>query len=120
MALKASFGVWSTNMVVVKSGVVILFIFLVNSQPYLPSQIFLIFKKNCVTRKLRLYLRNFRVTQWQNHTSMSNNNVKEKENKKIRMDIIGVGFWAKYGHIPTLQSLKEDFCNRQSQLQDFS
>jgi len=51
---------------------------------------------------------------------MSNNNVKKKENKKIRVGIIGVGFWAKYGHIPTLQSLKEDFCNRQSQLQDFS
>ena len=29
--------------------------------------------------------------------------------KKIRVGIIGLGGWAKYGHIPALQSLKEDF-----------
>jgi predicted dehydrogenase len=28
-------------------------------------------------------------------------------NDKIRVGIIGAGDWAKYGHIPTLQTLKE-------------
>jgi predicted dehydrogenase len=28
---------------------------------------------------------------------------------KIRVGIIGAGGWAKYGHIPALQALKEDF-----------
>lgn len=31
------------------------------------------------------------------------------ENEKIRVGIIGLGGWAKYGHIPALQSLKEEF-----------
>jgi len=30
-------------------------------------------------------------------------------NEKIRVGIIGAGGWAKYGHIPALQALKEDF-----------
>jgi predicted dehydrogenase len=30
-------------------------------------------------------------------------------NGKIRVGIIGAGGWAKYGHIPALQALKEDF-----------
>lgn len=31
------------------------------------------------------------------------------ENKKIRVGIIGLGGWAKYGHIPVLQALKDDY-----------
>ena len=31
------------------------------------------------------------------------------KNRKIKVGIIGLGGWAKYGHIPALQSLKEDF-----------
>jgi len=31
------------------------------------------------------------------------------ENNKIRVGIIGLGGWAKYGHIPALQTLKEDY-----------
>lgn len=30
-------------------------------------------------------------------------------NNKIRVGIVGAGGWAKYGHIPALQALKEDF-----------
>jgi predicted dehydrogenase len=30
-------------------------------------------------------------------------------NEKIRVGIIGLGGWAKYGHIPALQSLKDDY-----------
>lgn len=37
---------------------------------------------------------------------MSGEDVK---NQKIRVGIIGLGGWAKYGHIPALQSLKDEY-----------
>jgi predicted dehydrogenase len=33
----------------------------------------------------------------------------EAKKEKIRVGIIGLGFWAKYGHIPALQALAADF-----------
>src|SRR5579859_110709 len=30
-------------------------------------------------------------------------------NEKIRVGIIGLGFWANYGHIPILEALNDDF-----------
>ena len=34
---------------------------------------------------------------------------KKMEERKIRVGIIGLGFWANYGHIPALQALAADF-----------